>query len=105
MTKRGFKRLDKKIEPLCRDLDTFEEDEEVVRIGDWGYLSVRDYESQFKSTRERYEYQAFSNSQSLGLEVSYNLEVISDLTDNLLDELLEELNDMDCAIYYTTAEE
>jgi len=66
---------------------------------------VRDYESQFKSTRERYEYQAFSNSQSLGLEVSYNLEVISDLTDNLLDELLEELNDMDCAIYYTTAEE
>ena len=75
----------------------------IVRVGDWGYIKAVDYEALFTSERERFEYQAINNT-DCGHYEQY-VELVSNLSDDDLSTLLDELNDEDdCTIYYTEAE-
>lgn len=100
MTKERYKELDNYFFYSVKDLDEFEQDEGIVRIGEWGYVTEHEYESQFKNNREQYEYQALSNSYQGA--TTENIEKINSMTDEELNDLLQEQNeDPDCAIYYT----
>lgn len=103
MTHERYAKLDEVLKPLCKDFDEFESGAEIVRIGDWGYMTVSDYESHFTTTRERNEYQALSNAEANGEADIFTALVISNASDEELSDILDAQLD-DAIIYYTEAE-
>lgn len=106
MTHDRLKQIDEALFYIVKnDLCDFTiDDGAIVRVGDWGYIKAVDYEPLFKSEREQLEYQAINNETG----GQYTFEIIdwvSAMSDDELNDLLNELNDEpDCSIYYTESE-
>lgn len=108
MTIDRMNELDREFLPLCKDMDNFTEEDSIVRIGAFGYVTEEVYESMFESERERKEYQALSNA-DISHYIFNTLDIeanrIEGLTDEELDKLLEEqITTQSCEVYYTTGE-
>lgn len=108
MTKERLFEIDKRFLAVAEDLDEFTEEDSIVRIGDFGYVEEKVYESMFENDRERREYQALSNidiKHYIYNTLSIEAERIEKLTDEELDKLLnEQLTTDSCEVYYTTGE-
>lgn len=108
MTIDRMNELDREFLPLCKDMDNFTEEDSIVRIGAFGYVTEEIYESMFESERERKEYQALSNIEIkfyMSEDIEKEVKIIEEMSDESLDYLLEkQITTQSCEVYYTNGE-
>lgn len=96
-TEEIYNNIDARLKEIVQEFDEFTEADEIVRIGDWGYVPVNTYEEACGSAEFAARYVWISNNLHKGNTVQ---EVIDVCNSQKPDDL--EMNDDDYVVYYTT---
>lgn len=96
-TEEIYNTIDARLKVIVQEFDEFNEADEIVRIGDWGYVTADAYERACGSAEFAARYLWVSNNLHNGNTVQ---EVIDVCNSQKPDDL--EMNDDDDVVYYTT---